>query len=371
MVQEVDFRRSLPPHVPGFAQELASSLGDIAQDPQHLGALMHESRAGSGERERAAGVRFLGSRLGAGISPDRIMITNGTQGALVLLFRDIVGSSGLLLAESLTYGALRALAEKCAIRVQGVAVDDEGICPEAFELACRTQRPRALYCNPSMHNPTTATMSLHRRWAVIEIARKYGVTIIEDEALGRLYPDMPQPLATLAPEICWYVMTTTKCLSHGLRLSYTVAPSSKAAQSMLESASALSFWVPMPLSVALTTGWVESGTADAITEEILAECRLRQRHAVRILKGFDVRAPEGAMHIWVSLPRQTSANEFVRVAQDRGVLLRPGSHYSADGAPAPNAVRASLSSPANVDAVERGLEILRETLEATSPGTSG
>ena len=339
MVQTVDFRRSLPPDIPGFARELARSLGRMAQDPQHLGALMHESRAGSSERDRAAGVRFLGSRLGADVSPDRIVITNGTQSALALLFRDIVGSSGLLLAEALTYGSLRPLAEKCAIRVQGVAVDAEGLCPDAFEEACRTKRPQALYVNPSMHNPTTATMSLRRRWAVIEVARKYGVMIIEDEALGRLYPDMPQPLATLAPEICWYVMTTTKCLSHGLRLSYAAAPNANVAEEMLASASPLSFWVPMPLCVALTTGWVESGIADAITEEIVAECRLRQYHAVELLDGFGVRAPEGAMHIWLSLPAHTNAGEFVRLAQDRGVLLRPASHYSADGAPAPNAVR--------------------------------
>ena len=364
MVDTIDFRRSLPPDVPGFARQLASSLGQMAQDPRHLGALMHESRAESGERERAAGARFLGSRLGADVSADRILITNGTQSALALLFRDIVGSSGLLLAEALTYGSLRALAGKCAIRVEGVAIDEEGIGPEAFERACRTSRPRALYCNPSMHNPTTATMSLRRRWAVIEIARKYGVTIIEDEALGRLYPDMPQPLATLAPEICWYVMTTTKCLSHGLRLSYTVAPSAGSARSMLASAGALSFWVPMPLCLALATGWVEDGTADTITEEIVAECRLRQRHAAELLNGFNVRAPEGAMHIWLSLPAGTSASEFVRAAEDRGVMLRPASHYSVDGSAAPEAVRASLSSPQNAEAVERGLILLREMLEA-------
>lgn len=362
MVEIVDFRRSLPPDVPGFARTLAHSLGKMAEDPLHLGALMHESRAEGSERARAAGVRFLGSRLGADVSPDRLVITNGTQSALALLFRDIVGSSGLLLAEALTYGSLRALAGKCAIRVQGVAIDDEGVCPDAFEQACRTSRPQALYVNPSMHNPTTAIMSLRRRWAIIEIARRNGVTIIEDEALGRLHPDMPQPLATLAPELCWYVMTTTKCLSHGLRLSYACAPSAKAAQSLLASASPLSFWVPMPLCMALATGWVESGAADAITGEIIAECRVRQGHAVELLKGFDVRAPEGAMHIWISLPEHTSASHFVLAAQDRGVLLRPASHYSADGALAPNAVRASLSSPPNAAAVERGLSILRDLL---------
>ena len=72
------------------------------------------------------------------------------------------------------------------------------------------------------------------------------------------------------------------------------------------------------------------------------------------------------MHIWVPLPRQMSASEFVRIAQDSGVLLRPASHYSADGAPAPEAVRASLSSPVNAEAVKLGLEILRETLESVS-----
>ena len=362
MSATVDFRRSLPPVPPRLHEELALSLEHLAGG-RDLGMLMHESRARGTDRERAAGVRFLSGRLGADISPDRIMITNGAQSAFVLLLRELVGSTEVLLAEALTYGALRPLAQKCSIRIQGVAIDHEGILPDAFADACRIHKPRALYCNPTLHNPTTAIMSLARRWEIIRIAREYGVTIIEDEALARLYPDTPQPLATLAPEICWYVMSTTKCLSHGLRLAYVVAPSTQQATTMLESADQLSFWVPTPLVTAIMTAWVESGVADLISGDIARECRLREAVATQTLEGYDIWAPRGTMHIWLTLPKHYGAGEFADLAQKSGVLLRPASHFSVDDTKAPDALRLSLSTPANLGEVKQGLGALRELLE--------
>jgi DNA-binding transcriptional MocR family regulator len=358
----VDFRRSLPPVPPRLHEELAHSLAHFAGG-KDLGTLMHESRARGTDRERLAGVRFLSSRLGADISPDRIMITNGAQSAFILLLRELVGSSGVLLAEALTYGALRPLAQKCSIQIQGVAIDHEGMLPDAFEQACRDHKPRALYCNPTLHNPTTAIMSLARRWELIRIARKYGVSIIEDEALARLYPDSPQPLATLAPEICWYVMSTTKCLSHGLRLAYVAAPSTQAATTMLASAEQLSFWVPTPLVIAIMTSWVENGVADLISNDIARECLMRERAATQILAGYDVRAPRGTMHLWLTLPTGCEASDFAHRAQATGVLLRPASHFSVDDTPTPDSVRLSLSTPATLDEVKQGLGALRDALE--------
>ena len=361
-IRTVDFRRSLPPVPPRLHAELARSLEHFAGNGA-LGTLMHESRPRGADRERAAGARFLSSRLGADISPERIMITNGTQSACVLLLRELVGSSGVLLAETLTYGALRALAQKCSIRIHGVAIDHEGIRPDAFEEACRVHKPRALYCNPTIHNPTTAVMSLARRWELIGIARQYGVTLIEDEALARLYPDTPQPLATLAPEICWYVMSTSKCLSHGLRLAYVAAPSTQAATAMLESADRLSFWVPTPLITAIMTSWVENGVADLISGDIARECLMREQAATQTLEGYDVRAPRGAMHIWLTLPRHYRANKFVDLAQSSGVLLRPASQFSVGDTPAPDSVRLSLSTPSTLDEVKQGLGTVRDLLE--------
>lgn len=368
MIGTVDFRRSLPPVAPHLHERLTACLQSLA-DRHNLGALMHESRARGSDRERAAGAQFLSSRLGADVTPDRIMITNGSQSAFILLLRELVGSSGVLLAEALTYGALRPLAQKCSIRIEGVAIDEEGLLPDAFEQACGIHKPRALYCNPTLHNPTTAIMSLTRRWEIVGIARKYGVTIIEDEALARLYPDTPQPLATLAPEICWYVMSTSKCLSHGLRMAYVAAPSVHSATTMLESADRLSFWVPAPLIKAILTLWVETGVADLISGDIASECLMRERVATQALKGYQVRAPRGTMHIWLSLPALCGATEFAVLAQENGVLLRPASHFSVGDTRAPDAVRLSLSTPANIGEVKQGLSALRGLLERGSGRT--
>ena len=357
----VDFRRSLPPRVMGMQQQMPQGLHSLANAPG-LEILMHESRARAEPRERLAAARFLAPRLGAEASPERVIVTNGTQSALILLLREIVGASGVLLAENLTYAALRPLARECAIRLEGVAIDEEGLLPDAFERACRTLKPRALYCNPTLHNPTTAIMSLARRWEIVEIARRHGVALIEDEALGRLYPDAPQPLATLAPEICWYLMSTTKCMSHGLRVAYLVAPSGESAQALLETAAQLSFWVPMPLGLALTTSWIESGIADRITAEIATECGERQRIASEILADFDMRAPPSAMHIWLTLPAGVRANPFVEDAQKAGVLLRPASRFSVNNDPVPECIRLSLSTPSSLAEVREGLHALRDLI---------
>ena len=357
----VDFRRSLPPLARGVQEELARTLERLAGE-MDLNALMRESRARINEREQRAAVRFLSPRLGADVSAERIIASNGTQSALVLLLRELVGSSGVLLAETLTYGSLRPLAEKLGVRVEGVAIDEEGLLPDAFERACRELHPKALYCNPTVHNPTTAIMSLPRRWTLIEIARKHGVAIIEDEALGRLYPDLPQPLATLAPEICWYLMSATKCLSHGLRVAYTVAPSAQSANLLLESAEQLSFWVPTPVSLALMTDWLERSAADRVTGQIAEECKRRQKLASQVFADFQLRAPDSAMHVWLSLPNGLRADEFAERAQKSGVLLRPAARFAVDDRPTPDCVRLSLSTPANLAEVDEGLHTLKDLL---------
>ena len=133
----------------------------------------------------------------------RLIVTNGTQNAMLMLLRRLVGQDGLVVAERLSYGPLRILAEAAGVRLLGLDIDDDGIVPDAFEAACRADAPRALYCNPTVQNPTTAIMPESRRIAIAGIARRHGVAIIEDDALGLLHPGAPLPIAALAPDVTW------------------------------------------------------------------------------------------------------------------------------------------------------------------------
>ena len=91
-----------------------------------------------------------------------------------------------------------------------------------------TRSPRALYCMPTLHNPTARTMPLGRRQAIVEIAARYDVALIEDDVYGFL-PDQPLPplTATCRRPTAYYITSTSKSLAPGLRVGYVAAPESR------------------------------------------------------------------------------------------------------------------------------------------------
>jgi DNA-binding transcriptional MocR family regulator len=295
-----------------------------------------------------------------------VMMTNGTQAAILLLLEHLVGQGGLLLTESLTYTPLSTLARRAHIRIRGLALDREGIVPDAFIKACRSDAPRALYCNPSVHNPTTAIMSEERRLAIADIARRYGVVVIEDDPLGLLYPGMPRPIAALAPDVCWFVMGVTKCLAHGFRIAAILGPTPAALNAFLEPVRSLSHWFPAPLPAAVLTSWIESGIANEIREAIRSELAVRSDMAVDCLKGLDVASPPGAMHLWLSLPDGAQRHELVSRLANEGVSIRPSDVFAVEGVTPPNAVRISLGSPPTLGVVREGVARIAATVRQMS-----
>ena len=120
------------------------------------------------------------------VTAERIAICPGTQGALVAALTLLVRRGDTVCVEALAYPGFLALAAHLGIHLQPVAMDDDGLLPDSFEAACKAHRPKALYCTPTFHNPTTATIPLARRKRLIEIARRHDVAIIEDDAYGAL-----------------------------------------------------------------------------------------------------------------------------------------------------------------------------------------
>lgn len=353
----IDFRRSLPPPLPMLHRLLATAVRDVTA-VNDLGALHRQTIPGGSQADRDAGARWLAPRLGEAIQSSRLWLTNGTQSAVLLLLRGIVGAGNLLAAEEFSYGALRRLSELAGVRLRGVDIDSQGIMPESFEALCRSDRPKALYCNPTVQNPTTAIMPRERRIALAQIARQYGVAIIEDDPLGRLHPGASMPIAALASDVTWYVMGMTKCLSHGLRLAYLVVPSAQEAARVLGPVEQLSYWHPAPLMSALATQLVNSGAAASIAENLMQECAVRETAARKLLSGCRLHSQPGSMHVWLELPKHWTGPAFAEAAAREGVLLRSAELFAVDDRPAPSCVRLSLSAPATLSDVQRGLETL-------------
>src|SRR3546814_14347292 len=89
-----------------------------------------------------------------------------------------------------------------------------------FRSLCVARQPKALYCNPTLNNPTTLTWSRQRRATIAAIAQRYGVMIIEDDAYARLPTTPVASLASLAPERTFYLRGLAKCMGAGLRFAY-------------------------------------------------------------------------------------------------------------------------------------------------------
>lgn len=220
----VDMSMNLPPLFddPALATRMWDDIGAL-QDEQGLGLLMRYQAAGGARRDRVAGANWLKPRLGD-IPADRVLVCPGAQGALLATLSVLAAGGGSICAEALTYPGLRSLAAHLGIEVLGVAMDEKGLLPDAFEAVCLARRPKALYCNPTLHNPTSATLPLERREAIVAIARRHGVAIIEDDAYGALPASPLPPLAALAPDLVYHVAGLAKCLSPALRIAYLVVP---------------------------------------------------------------------------------------------------------------------------------------------------
>ncbi|HYE50116.1 MAG TPA: PLP-dependent aminotransferase family protein [Azospirillaceae bacterium] len=348
---EVDLSMNLPPHPPaaGIAERLARTAASVLGRPDLARLLSYHPSAGLAE-DREAGAAWLAPLL-PGLAPDRVLVSGGAQAALMALLSSLAGSGDTVLAEEFTYPGLKAAAAQMGLRLEGLPMDAEGLLPDALEDACRRLSPRALYCVPTIQNPTAGTLSPGRRAAVAAIARAHGLAIVEDDAYGLLPAVPPAPIASLVPELTWYISTLSKCLFPGLRIAYVAAPDERAA-ARAQTALRATLQMAPPLSAAIATRWVRDGSAAAVLEAVRAEARARQ-HLARAHLPAAAAHPEGH-HLWLRLPPSWSAPAFADEARRAGLSVVPGAAF-AIGAPRCEAVRLSLGAASDRAALDRAL----------------
>ena len=354
----VDLSLSLPAAVPGEGQALANTLQDIAGDASISGLLAYHPGTAL-MRQKTIAADWLG-RLGLNPAPKDLLITAGSQHSLNVVLSAAFRPGQVLLTEALTYPSIKSQARAFGVRLRGVAMDEEGICPEALELACRSEpRPAGLYLVPTLQNPTTATLSVQRRKTLAGICRSHGLWIVEDDVHAFLLPESPPPLAVFAPEITIYLSSVAKCLVPGLRTGFIVAPD--ALRHHLLTGIHTSLWMPPPLMVEVTTRWMEDGTADRLIAAKRQETEARQAMASGILAGQTYQHHPSGYQIWLTLPEPWHTDEFVAQARARNVIVVGAGAFAPGRQPLPQAVRLSLGIPTRSD-LARGLSVLVEIL---------
>ncbi|ODR88296.1 PLP-dependent aminotransferase family protein [Sinorhizobium alkalisoli] len=351
----VDMSMNLPPlfDEPAILERMWRDIAALQGD-QGLNLLMRYQAVGGAMRDRAAGAGWLKPRL-VEVAAERVLVCPGAQGALLAIVSVLASKGDRICAEALTYPGLRSLAAHLGIHVAAVAMDEHGLLPEAFEAVCLEHRPKALYCNPTLHNPTTATLPLKRREAVVAIARRHGVPIIEDDAYGALPTEPVPPLAALAPDLVYHVAGLAKCLSPALRIAYLVVPETISTV-RLEGAVRATAGMASPLSAAIATRWIESGVAEDVLTAIRRETRLRQQIAAGTFAGAEYLSDGEGFHLWLKLPPAWTRGEFTARLRTGGVGVVASDVFAVSKPP--EAVRVGLGAAETRIELQRSLRII-------------
>jgi DNA-binding transcriptional MocR family regulator len=339
---------------------VAEVLQTLARRPD-LDRLMDYYQPAPGmARHREMGARWLG-RTGLVVPPERVIITSGAQHGAATVLASLTKPGDLVLTEHVTYTGVKAIASLLHLQLRGLPLDQHGLVPEGFEAACRDHAPRALYCIPTLQNPTARTMPLARRQTIAEIAARYDVALIEDDVYGFLPPDPLPPLTAIDPARSYYITSTSKSMAPGLRVGYVVAPDSRVDR--VAGVIRASTWLIAPLLAELASEWIERGDAEAMVNWKREETSARHAAALRILGRWLPDTASPSFHLWLSLPEPWRTEEFVAQARARQVVVSPSEEFVVGREIAPHAVRVCLGATASRGRLEDGLSRLADLLE--------
>jgi 2-aminoadipate transaminase len=299
-------------------------------------------------------VRLAGLLAERGVAgePPEILLTHGAQQAIGLAAGLLLSPGApIVMEESVYTGALEAVAPHSP-RILTVGTDPRtGFDVDALEaLLVAGERPAFVYLIPEAHNPRGATLSDEKRERLADLAERFRVPLIEDDAYGLLvYDGAPaRPLAALAPDWTLHVGSFSKLIAPALRLGYLVVPPSlrHAARLVKESADLeCSALAQRGLDALLAEGFLPGHL-----ERLRATYRERRDAMLASLEaefpsGARFSRPRGGFFVWVELPGAVDTSALLeRALDEEGVAFVPGSAFSADGRSGRGALRLSFAS---------------------------
>ena len=344
-----------------FPRERASQLlAEFAEAGEAQAFQYAPTRGLAGPLDALAGrIETLQGRRPA---DDELLVTSGGMEALELVGKSFLDRGDVVVVEAPTYlGAIMAF-RSFEAEVIAVPLDAHGLDVDELERRLAAGlRPKLLYVIPDHQNPAGVSLSAERRTALVELARRHGLLIVEDVAYRELgFDDDPAPsLWSLAPDVVVQAGTTSKTFFPGVRLGWAVGPAEVSAQLVVakqntdQCASAIGQRL---FEEYVRRGWIE--------EQLALSRELYRRKCARMLaalercmpEGTRWTHPEGGFFSWLTLPSGGDAVELAQRAVEQGVGVVPGVPFFPDGRGADN-VRLSFSMVAE-DQIDDGIERL-------------
>lgn len=352
---------------------LSSNVSQVVRDPSS-GVFDYGPTEGDAAL-RGAVLEFVRRRHFA-VEDSELLITSGGMQGLDLAAKLFIGAGDLVAVESPTYTNGSAVVRSYEGELLEVPVDDDGM--DVAWLANRiteiARTPKLIYTIPNFQNPAGVTLSLDRRRKLLDLARRWGSVIVEDDPYGdlRFAGESLPSLGELADGrvLVVGVYTFSKVLAPGLRVGWVTAPAEVIAK-MIDARQGMDTCTNVPLQ-RLVAGVVADGTLD---EHLL---RLRElyheRRCVMVAAleemfgelGATWTAPDGGFFIWLTLPEGCDLQILLEPAVDHGVAYIPGTAFTSVPGRFLNSARLCYATtpPARI---REGVQRLRDVVVAAYP----
>jgi len=295
---------------------------------------------------------------------DNLITCSGAQQGIELTTKCLCNEGDTVLCEDPSFiGSLNTF-RSYHTNLVGIPMESDGIDLNKLEQALRDNpHTRFIYLIPNFQNPSGITTSLAKRKAIYQLARRYGVMILEDNPYGELrYAGEPIPSIKSmdTDDIVIYCGSFSKILSPGMRVGYVIAPQTVLAKII----------VAKQASDVHTTIWAQM-VCDRFLRTVDMEAHVARLQDIYRKKSglmlscmdadFDPRVtytrPEGGLFLWCTLPDGVDMLGFCKKAVENKVAIVPGVAFTAQvGAPS-QCFRMNFSTPSD-DGIRRGVEIL-------------
>jgi DNA-binding transcriptional MocR family regulator len=336
------------------------------------GAVALQYGSGQGDPVLREQIVDVMSDVGIGGHPDEVVVTTGSQMALDLMVRIFCDPGDVVLVEAPSYVGALGVFRAYQCEVVHVPMDEEGLVPQALTdaiaaVAAQGKTPKLIYTIPSFHNPAGVTQGPNRRTAILDVALRHGILILEDDPYGLLAFDGAPPRAIRADDAdgVVYLGSFSKTIASGLRVGWALAPHGVREKLVLAAEAAIlcpSNFSQLAVSEYLATQpWREQVS---VFRSVYAERRdaLVDGLAMHFPPGSTWTMPDGGFYSWVTLPPGLDATAMLPRAVSALVAYVPGTGFFADGQGRRN-MRLSYCYP-TPDRIREGVRRLAGVVEA-------
>lgn len=266
-------------------------------------------------------------RRGILVNRDQILITLGSQQALFILAH-LFKRDGLTVGiEEPGYPEARKVFEAHHARLCPLDVDSEGLMVDDKLAQCDL-----VYTTPSHQLPTTVTLSDERRHALLAMAEKHNLLIIEDDYEHETnYLDSPVPAlkSRADAERVIYISSLSRVLAPGLRIGFMVA--SPAVIQHAKTIRSLMIRQPPANNVSSLSLFLSMGYYDALMQKLIHAYRQKWQVMEDSLNyyfpQYNATPAFGGTAFWIEGPPELDANELQRIAKEHSILIEPGDRF--------------------------------------------